>query len=163
MRRRVLNGLGLLACAALLGYAWYAQVVLGLAPCPLCIFQRVGIAVCALFFLLATLQNPALGGARIYGALLLLAALATMLVALRHLWIQHLPEGSVPACGASLSYLLEVFPLTDVIRKVLSGSGECARINWRLLGLSMPGWVLIAAAGLAGLSSYANFPAARRP
>jgi len=48
----------------------------------------------------------------------------------------------------SLSYLLEVFPLTDVIRKVLSGSGECARINWRLLGLSMPGWVLIAAAGL---------------
>jgi disulfide bond formation protein DsbB len=163
MRRRVLNGLGLLACAALLAYAWYAQVVLGLEPCPLCIFQRIGIGACALLFLLATLQNPAQGGARIYGALLLLAALATMLVALRHLWIQHLPEGSVPACGASLSYLLEVFPLTDVIRKVLSGSGECARINWRLLGLSMPGWVLIAAAGLAGLGSYANFPAARRP
>jgi disulfide bond formation protein DsbB len=163
MRRRVLNGVGLLACAALLAYAWYAQVVLGLEPCPLCIFQRIGIGACALLFLLATLQNPAQGGARIYGALLLLAALATMLVALRHLWIQHLPEGSVPACGASLSYLLEVFPLTDVIRKVLSGSGECARINWRLLGLSMPGWVLIAAAGLAGLASYANFPAARRP
>ena len=163
MRRRVLNGVGLLACAALLAYAWYAQVVLGLEPCPLCIFQRIGIGACALLFLLATLQNPAQGGARIYGALLLLAALATMLVALRHLWIQHLPEGSVPACGASLSYLLEVFPLTDVIRKVLSGSGECARINWRLLGLSMPGWVLIAASCVAGLASYANFPAARRP
>jgi disulfide bond formation protein DsbB len=163
MRRRVLNGLGLLACAAMLAYAWYAQVVLGLEPCPLCIFQRIGIGACAVLFLLATLQSPARIGARIYGAALLLAALATMLVAARHLWIQHLPEGSVPACGASLSYLLEVFPLTDVIRKVLSGSGECARINWRLLGLSMPGWVLIAAAGLAGLASYANFPAGRRP
>jgi len=162
MRRRVLNGLGLLACAAMLAYAWYAQVVLGLAPCPLCIFQRIGIGVCAVLFLLATLQNPAQMGARIYGALLLLAALATILVALRHLWIQHLPEGSVPACGASLSYLLEVFPLTDVIRKVLSGSGECARINWSLLGLSMPGWVLIAASCLAGLAGYANFPAGRR-
>ena len=163
MRRRMLNGLGLLACAAMLAYAWYAQAVLGLEPCPLCIFQRIGIGACAVLFLLATLQNPARIGARIYGAALLLAALATMLVAARHLWIQHLPEGSVPACGASLSYLLEVFPLTDVIRKVLSGSGECARINWRLLGLSMPGWVLIAAAGLAGLASYANFPAGRRP
>jgi protein dithiol:quinone oxidoreductase len=162
MRRSVLNGLGLLACAAMLAYAWYAQVVLGLAPCPLCIFQRIGIGVCAVLFLLATLQNPAQMGARIYGALLLLAALATILVALRHLWIQHLPEGSVPACGASLSYLLEVFPLTDVIRKVLSGSGECARINWSLLGLSMPGWVLIAASCLAGLAGYANFPAGRR-
>ena len=149
MRRRVLNGLGLLACAAMLAYAWYAQVVLGLEPCPLCIFQRIGIGACAVLFLLATLQNPARIGARIYGAALLLAALATMLVAGRHLWIQHLPEGSVPACGASLSSLLEVFPLTDVVRKVL--------------GLSMPGWVLIAAAGLAGLASYANFPAGRRP
>ena len=163
MRRRVLNGLGLLACAAMLAYAWYAQVVLGLEPCPLCIFQRLGIGACALLFLLVTLQNPARVGARIYGAVLLLAALATMLVAARHLWIQHLPEGSVPACGASLGYLLEVFPLTDVIRKVLSGSGECARINWSLLGLSMPGWVLIAAAGLAALALYANFPARRRP
>ena len=162
MRRRVLNGLGLLACAAMLAYAWYAQVVLGLEPCPLCIFQRIGIGACAVLFLLATLQNPARIGARIYGAVLLLAALATMLVAARHLWIQHLPEGSVPACGASLGYLLEVFPLTDVIRKVLSGSGECARINWSLLGLSMPGWVLIAASCLAGLAGYANFPAGRR-
>jgi disulfide bond formation protein DsbB len=161
--RRTANLLGLLCCLGLLGYAWYAQAVLGLEPCPLCIFQRIGIGACAVLFLLATLQNPARAGARVYGALLVLAALATVLVALRHLWIQHLPEGSVPACGASLSYLLEVFPLTDVIRKVLSGSGECARINWGLLGLSMPGWVLIAASCLAVLAGYANFPSGRRP
>ena len=74
MRRRVLNGLGLLACAAMLAYAWYAQAVLGLEPCPLCIFQRIGIGACAVLFLLATLQNPARIGARIYGAALLLAA-----------------------------------------------------------------------------------------
>jgi protein dithiol:quinone oxidoreductase len=162
MRRRVLNGLGLLACAGLLAYAWYAQVVLGLQPCPLCIFQRIGIGACGVLFLLATLQNPQRFGALVYGCLLMLAALATIGVAARHLWIQHLPAGSVPACGAGLSYLLQVFPLTDVIRTVLSGSGECARVSWRLLGLSMPGWVLLAAAGLGALGSYANFPARRR-
>jgi disulfide bond formation protein DsbB len=162
MHRRALNGLGLSACAALLGYAWYAQSVLGLEPCPLCIFQRVGIAACGVLFLLAALQNPRRSGARLYGALILLAAIATMGIAARQLWIQHLPEGAVPSCGATLNYLLEVFPLTDVIRKVLSGSGECARITWRLLGLSMPGWVLLAAAALAALAAYANFPARER-
>jgi disulfide bond formation protein DsbB len=154
--RRGLNLLGFALCAALLGYAWYAQAMLHLEPCPLCIFQRVGVAAAALLFLLAALHHPRRWGAALYGALLLAATLATMAVAARHLWIQHLPEGSVPACGATLSYMLDVFPLTDVIRKVMTGSGECARITWSFLGLSMPGWVLLAAAGLGALGAWAN-------
>jgi len=157
--RRALNGLGLLACAGLLGYAWFAQSALGLEPCPLCIFQRIGVAALGALFLLAALHNPRRIGGYVYAGLLALAALATALVAARHLYIQHLPEGSVPACGASLNYMLEVFPLSDVIRKVLTGSGECARVSWRWLGISMPGWVLLAAAGLGLLGVYANIQA----
>jgi disulfide bond formation protein DsbB len=160
--RRGLNLLGFAVCVALLCYAWYAQAVLLLDPCPLCIFQRVGIATLGVLFAIAAIHGPGRWGARVYGALLMLAALATAAVAARHLWIQHLPEGSVPACGATLSYMLDVFPVTDVIRKVLTGSGECARVTWSLLGLSMPGWVLLAAFGLGGLGAYANFPG-RRP
>jgi len=159
--RRGLNLLGLAACVALLGYAWYAQAVLLLDPCPLCILQRVGVAAIGMLFLLAALHNPGRGGARVYGALLVAAALATIAVAARHLWIQHLPAGSVPACGATLSYMLEVFPVADVVRKVLSGSGECARVTWSLFGLSMPGWVALAAAGLGVLGGYANFSSRR--
>ena len=155
--RRPLNALGLLACLGLLGYAWYAQAHLGLEPCPLCIFQRIGIAACGVLFLLAALHAPGRLGARIYGALLLLAALACAGVSARHIWIQHQPPGSVQACGASLNYMLEVFPLTDVIRKVLTGSGECALVTWSFLGLSMPGWVLIAALGLGAFGAWVNF------
>jgi protein dithiol:quinone oxidoreductase len=156
--RRGLNTLGLAACAGLLGYAWYTQVVLGLEPCPLCIFQRVGVAAMAVLFALAAIHNPKGWGARVYGVLLLLAALITMGVSARHLWIQHLPEWAVPACGATLSYMMDIFPLTDVIRKVLTGSGECAKISWRFLGLAMPGWVLLCAAGLGAFGVYANRP-----
>ena len=156
--QRGLNGLGLLVCALLLGYAYYAQTVLGLEPCPLCIFQRVGVAAMAVIFAIAALHNPKGKGAYVYGVLLVLAAFVTMGVASRHLWIQHLPEGAVPACGATLSYLMQIFPLTDVIRKVLTGSGECAKISWTLLGLSMPGWVLLAAAALGAYGFYANRP-----
>jgi protein dithiol:quinone oxidoreductase len=163
MPRRTANLLGLLCCLGLLGYAWYAQAVLHLEPCPLCIFQRIGIAAIALVFLAAVLQGPRRTGALVYGGLILLSAAATAGVAMRQIWIQHLPEGSVPVCGASLSYLLDVFPLTDVIRKVLSGSGECAKVSWTLLGASMPEWVLIAAIGLAGLGAFANLLPRRVP
>jgi disulfide bond formation protein DsbB len=91
----------------------------------------------------------------VYAALLGLAALVPGYVAGRHVYIQSLPEGSVPACGATLDYMLEVFPLLTVVRKVLTGGGECAKIDWSFLGLSMPAWVLVAvvALGVLGISN----------
>jgi disulfide bond formation protein DsbB len=157
LSRRQLNLLGFLCCAGLLAFAWYVQGVLRVEPCPLCIFQRIGVAFCGLLFLLAGLHGPKGWGARVYGGLLVLAAAATAAVAARHVWIQHLPEGAVPLCGAGLDFLLQEFPLGEVIRKVLTGSGECHLVNWTFLGLSMPTWVLLAAAALGALAVYANF------
>jgi len=160
--RRLTNGIGLLVCAGLLGYAYYAQAHLHLEPCPLCIFQRIGVAAIGLAFLLALLHNPKGWGSRVYGLLILVTAAATLGVAARHVWIQHLPADKVPTCGASLNYLLEIFPLTDVIRTVLTGSGECAQITWTFLGLSMPTWVAIMALGLGAWGLWTNFHESRR-
>lgn len=146
--RRLGNGLGFLACAALIGYALYAEHVLGLAPCPLCIFQRVAVIVIGVLFLIAALHNPSRGGARVYGVLIAIAGLFGIGIAARHIWIQAQPPGSVAACGADLNYLMDIMPLTEVVSKVLTGSGECGKIDWTLLGLSMPWWVAIALAGL---------------
>jgi disulfide bond formation protein DsbB len=153
---RLLNFAGFFACAALMGYALYAQHVLGLDPCPLCIFQRVGIIALGIVFLVAALHNPKRWGAYIYGALIALAALATIGVAARHLYVQSLPSGSVPACGAPLNVLLQFTPILEVIRKVLIGGGECQEVNWRFLGLAMPAWVLICALALGAGGVLAN-------
>ncbi|MGA2840576.1 MAG: disulfide bond formation protein B [Steroidobacteraceae bacterium] len=161
MSARSANLLGALACAALLAYAYYAQYVLHLEPCPLCIFQRVGIFAIGVIFALAAAHDPAAWGRRVYAVLLGLASLATIGVAVRHLYIQSLPPGTVAACGASLDFMLKVFPLTDVLVKVLTGSGECAKIEWRFLGLAMPAWVLIAAIALGAYGLWANLR--RRP
>jgi disulfide bond formation protein DsbB len=150
------NLLGFLACAALLGYAYYAQFVLHLEPCPLCIFQRIGVFALGVIFLIAALHDPAAFGRRMYALLLSLAALATVGIALRHLYIQNLPPGSVPACGASLDFMLKVFSLSEVLVKVLTGSGECAKVTWEFLGLAMPAWVLISAAVLGGFGVWVN-------
>jgi disulfide bond formation protein DsbB len=160
--RRSLNLLGLLCCAGLLGYALYVQGVLRVEPCPLCIFQRVGIAAVGVLFLMAWLHAPNGWGARAYGVLIAIAAALTMVIAGRHVWIQHLPEDQLPSCGPGLKYLLEEFPVGSVIRKVLTGSGECHAVNWTFLTLSMPTWVLLAAAALGALGIYAGFSQRRR-
>jgi disulfide bond formation protein DsbB len=139
-----------------LAYAYYAQFVMHLEPCPLCIFQRVGVFAVGLVFLIAALHDGGTGTKRFYALLIALAALATAGVALRHLYIQSLPEGSVPACGASLDFMLKVFSLSEVLVKVLTGSGECAKVTWSFIGLSMPGWVLVAAVALGVYGVWIN-------
>jgi disulfide bond formation protein DsbB len=142
--RRAVTGALALFCFALVGYALYAQAYQGFNPCPLCIFQRVGLTGLGAALLVAALVPARPAVLRRLGSLLvLLAAAGTAGVAIRHLYIQHLPDGMVPVCGASLDYMLDAFPLTDVLRKVLTGSGECHKVDWTFLGLAMPAWVLI--------------------
>lgn len=159
VNRRAGNALGFLACAALMGYALYAQHVLGLSPCPLCIFQRVAVIVVGVLFLIAALHNPARKGSMTYGLLIDLATLAGIGISARHIWIQAQPPGSVAACGADLNYLLEILPVTEVINKVLTGSGECGKVDWTLLGLSMPWWVLISLVVLGAWAVIVNIVA----
>jgi disulfide bond formation protein DsbB len=146
--RRTGNLLGLLACAGLIGYALYVQHGMGLEPCPLCILQRVAVIAAGALFLLAVVHDPGDRGARVYGLLIDLAALAGIAIAARHIWIIAQPPGAVAECGASLDYMLDVLPWHEVLGKVLTGSGECAKVDWQFVGLNMPTWVLIALAGV---------------
>jgi disulfide bond formation protein DsbB len=150
------NLLGFLACACLLAYAYYAQYVMHLEPCPLCIFQRIGVFFLGVMFLIAALHDPVAFGRRAYAALVTLAALATIGVAARHLYIQSLPPDAVPACGASLDFMLKIFSLSEVLVKVLKGDGQCAKVTWEFLGLAMPAWVLISAVVLGAWGLWIN-------
>ena len=155
---RMLFLLGFAACAGLLVYAIYLQMYVGLEPCPLCIFQRVAFAALALVFLVGGLHAP--GGAaarRGYGAVGLLTVLAGIAVAGNHVRLQHLPPDQVPSCGPGLDYMMEAMPVTGVIRKVMTGSGECANVDWSFLGLSMPVWSLLWFIGLGALLGCAAF------
>ncbi|HYJ42082.1 MAG TPA: disulfide bond formation protein B [Steroidobacteraceae bacterium] len=163
-RRQKINLACALICAGMLGYAIYAEKYLGFEPCPLCMFQRVCIGALGIVFLIAAVHRVRYQGAIVYGGFILVAAAAATWVAGRHVWIQHQPPGTVPACGAPLDNLLQMFPLLEVIRKVMTGGGECGNIDWTLLGISMPGWVLIAAVslGLVGILNNAVYPVRAR-
>lgn len=146
LARRPGNWLLALASAAALSFAFYAQYGLDLVPCHLCVFQRVTMAAMGAVFVLAALFSRPGGRGVLFAALVGVTGLATVATAGRHVWIQMQPEGSVPACGADLDFMLDVFPLTEVILKVFQAGGECAKVDWSFLGLSMPAWVLVLAA-----------------
>jgi len=141
--KRLLNLAGFLACAGMMSFALFAEHILLLTPCPLCVLQRVAVISLGSLFLIAALHNPSGWGARVYTVLVFLAAGAGVGVAGWHVWIQNLPADKVPSCGPGLDYMLEAFPLADALKMVFTGSGECADIVWQFLGLSMPAWVVI--------------------
>ena len=142
-RRRIAYLLGALVCAALMGWALWLQYGLGLDPCPLCIFQRVAVIATGIVFLVAAIHNPGRSGAAFYAVLTFVTAGIGAALAAWHVWIQGQPKGSVPSCGMGLDYMLDTMPLSDVIARVLKGSGECAEQAWVFLGLAIPSWTFV--------------------
>lgn len=160
-RRRWINLAGFIVCALLLSAAYYLQFARGMEPCPLCIFQRLAVAALAVVFLIAALHAPRRWGNGVYAGAVLAAAGVGLALAARHIYLQSLPPDQVPACGPGLDYMLNVFPLWDAVRMVLTGSGECAEVD-RVLGLSIPAWTLAAFVALGLLGLIVNGAAARR-
>jgi disulfide bond formation protein DsbB len=142
-RRRTAYLLGFLVCAGLMGWALYLQYGLDLEPCPLCVFQRVAVIATGVVFLFAAIHGPGRAGAAVYATLATITAGTGAAIAGWHVWIQAQPKGAVPACGMGLEYMLDTLPLTDVIARVLKGSGECAEAGWIFLGLGIPAWTFV--------------------
>ena len=152
---RLLYLLGFLACAGMMGFALYAEYILFLDPCPLCVFQRVAVIVLGLVFLAAAIQDPRGWGRYVYAVLIGLAALGGIGVAAWHVRMQSLPPDEVPTCGPGLDYILENNSFGEALSIVFAGSGSCADVVWQFLGLSMPAWVIICLVVLGGMGLFA--------
>lgn len=156
MRRdRLLAAVAAAICFGAVIYAvFWLEGRLGLEPCPLCMLDRAAFALAGTVFVLAALHGPGAAGQRIYAILALVPLAAGIGIAGRHVWLQHLPADQVPACGPDLEYILESFPFTQALDLILRGSGSCAEIQWRFVGLSIAEWTLVLFVGLALLAAW---------
>jgi len=153
MRMRLAAGTAV--CALLLGYAYYLQYVQGLDPCPLCQVQRAFYYLAGFAFLAGAIHGRSITA---YGSLAALFALGGAGVAGRHVWLQYLPPEKVPACGPDLAFMLKNLPLSSALQKLFTGTGECAVVDWKFLGLSIAEWSL---AWFLALFAYALWLALR--
>lgn len=129
-------------CAGLLGFGLYLQHVGGLEPCPMCIMQRYALAAVGIVALIGGLHAPTGYGVRVYAAVIGLLALTGGGVAVRQSWLQLNPP-DIAECGPGLEYLMESFPLTQLLPMLFRGAGDCSAIDWTFLGLSIANWSLI--------------------
>jgi disulfide bond formation protein DsbB len=134
------NLIGFLLSMGLIAAALFLQAWKHLNPCPLCIMQRIAFMSIAVLFLIFLCLPTRYWLNKIHAVLLLIAAGSGLAIALRQVYLQHLPADKVPGCGPGLNYLVQNFPLHQVAAMVLQGSGECAIVDWQFLGLSMAGW-----------------------
>ena len=147
---RLINLAQAVAGAALIVIAIvYFQNYLGLEPCYLCITQRVFVIAVAVICAIAALHNPGQKGQRTYAGLSIGTAALGGYSSGKQLWLQSLPEDQVPACGTPVDYLFDSFSASEAISMLLRGDGNCAEVQWQLLGLSMPAWVMLAFVGFA--------------
>jgi len=146
-----------LVIASMLFAIFYLEGVLHLDPCPLCMVDRAILVVIAFICLIAFIHN-ATGVMRwVYTLLAALFSATGIAVSARHIWLQGLPPDKVPECGPGLNYMLEVFPLSDVIKSIFTGSGECAEVSWTFLGLTIPQQTLVLFSVILIMTIIAHF------
>ena len=137
MTYRRIQSFNALLTVAVLFASLYFQYVVGLAPCPLCLMQRI-----CVFILLwvMSLSFRTQKKAHYISLFQILFACAGLFFALRQLWLQSLPAESVPACMPGLDILMRYFPWQTVARTLLWGTGDCAEATWSFGGITMAGW-----------------------
>ena len=135
-------------CIGLLIFGLYLEHVQGLEACPLCIFQRIAYTAIIFIALIGAIHNPRNLLQNIYKLLMVISAITGAAIAGRQIWLQHLPPELVPECGPGLDYMFNVFPFGEALKMIFTGSGECAEVKWRFIGLSIAEWSLIMFIGI---------------
>jgi disulfide bond formation protein DsbB len=128
-------------CVGLLAFGLFLQHWLGLEPCPMCIVQRY----CLIIVMVISGVGFLMGAQPIYRFCakgMALFALIGAGVAARQSWLQrHPPE--VVSCGRDLFGMIEAFPLQRLLPMIFKGSGDCSKVDWTFLGLSIANWSFI--------------------
>lgn len=141
--RQVFAGIAA-ACFGLIGFGLILQHQVGLEPCPMCILQRYAFVSIGIVALIAAIHGPVRLGARVYGVLVGAIAIAGGSVSVRQSLLQRFPKPEIAAnCGADLDFLLGNFPLAQALPKIFAGTGDCAKVEWSLLGLSIAEWAFV--------------------
>ena len=135
----------LLAIVLFEACALYFQHVMELAPCVMCIYERVammGIGGAAIIGLIAP-QNPFVRwlGLAAWGA----TAYKGLELALQHVEYQFNPS-PFATCDLFVTFPSWA-PLNQWIPGMFEAYGDCAEVVWQFLTLSMPQWLVVIFAG----------------
>lgn len=145
-----------LACAGILGFGLYLQEYRHLLACPMCVVQRIAYIAVGITALAAAIHNPGRAGRYVYSGLAGIFAIGGLAVAARQVWLIYHPQ--LAECGVSAEEaFLNALPLARWWPAMFTANGDCARVTWSFLGLSIPELSAGLFAGLLALAIVAAF------
>jgi disulfide bond formation protein DsbB len=148
------------ACIALLAFGLYLQHVVGLEPCPMCIVQRYALILVAITAGVTALTKRSWLTVTGSGLMVVMAGLGAF-VAARQSFLQWYPPQEA-SCGRDLYGMIETFPLKRVIPMIFKGSGDCTKVDWTFLSLSIANWSFVCFVVIALLGLVLIFRPSRR-
>lgn len=154
LSRRQLSIIGLVICVAVLCTAYFLETQRGVVPCPLCLLQRFVYFAMGFIFLLGAFEYRKACIPLFCAFSNALLAMLGAGLAMRLIWLQHLPKDQVPTCTASLERLFQVYPTLDALKKIFAGASECAMVPYQFYGLGLAEWSLVTFAFLFILCIY---------
>ncbi|WP_448567370.1 disulfide bond formation protein DsbB [Thalassotalea ganghwensis] len=122
--------------------ALYFQYVLDLAPCIMCIYQRV--AIWAIFFagVVGSLGHQYVIARLVAFALWGTGAIWGLIIALDHVEMQSAAFSFLFSCDIVPNFPSWA-PLHEWIPPLFAATGDCGEIQWQFLGHSMPEWMVV--------------------
>jgi len=109
--------------------------------------QRAALIGIAVTCFVAWMHQPRKSWSKVYAFFVGLFSLFGAGVAGRQVWLQHLPADKVPECGFDPVYRWmdqdSGYGFLEMLSTTLKGSGDCAKVDWSFLSLSMATWMLI--------------------
>ncbi len=133
---------GALLCLCLLGAAYLLEYAKELHPCPLCLLQRYTLWILVLIFLSGAIWPYKKKFRLLLSILLFLFSVLGVLFAGRQVWLQSLPPDQIPPCTAGFERLLAFHSIPETLKIVISSSGECGVVDYRIFGFSLAVWSL---------------------
>ncbi len=151
--RRCATAVLLLAVLAI-GGAWFSQLVLGLAPCELCLLQRwpyyIGVPLAAVTVALAFRA----GSKRLVVLLLSLLALIFLVSAGLAAFHAGVEWGFWPGPSACTGQYVAPASTDDFLKSLdAAASVRCDEAAIRILGLSLAGWNVLASLAIACIAA----------
>ena len=135
----------LIGSVGLMSVALFMEYFLKLEPCILCYMQRGAVILIGIIAALGLILNPKkISQFKGLISAVLLVVITGAALSIRQLYLQSLPADLVPSCAPDMDYLFATLPFLEVLVLAFTGDGNCAEVLWTFLGISIPGWLLLA-------------------
>ncbi len=151
--KKIINLFASIILIALIVIAILMEIFLELKPCATCLIQRVIFAILALLFLIASVTFKYKKTYFTMHSMISGLSLTGMILAIRQSYFQLYPD-PLATCGIPFEYVLNSYPVLDIIKHIFNNSNNCQEVQWMLFGLSLPMWTIFCFLFFLVLSIY---------